>query len=737
MSLIKWFRKNTKKLIAIIVVGLMISFVMGTFLQELARRRRPMNKVVAYFGENQEIRQKHLAISAQSELSILRVLRADQVLRAQQDLQAHLLEQLLFYEPRTAAALSQQFKASIGQTRLRISANQIDEFFEQRARKAAPAELYWLLLRAEAARAGIAVSLDQAKRALTVLIPRLMGGYSYSQVVGSMVNRGSIPEEDILRVFGDLLAVLEYSQTITSNENVTARQLMHTVKADKEKLEAEFVRFGASVFAAQQAEPSDEELVRHFEQYKSFFAGQTAKDNPYGFGYKLPEMAQLEYVVIKLEDVAGLVKPPGEEEKEEYYQTNIRKFTYEEPLDPNDPDSQKMERTRSYAEVAEHIDQSLRQSRINTKVQMMLNELKDLAEAGFENIELDQMDSEKFEQLAGDYADAAKKVSEKYDIKIYTGQTDLLSAEDFLGDEHLSRLLIVGRGKAVSSLGRVVFAVEELGSSRLGPFDVPKPRMYENIGPVQDSTGQIVALVRIIDAQEPAEPNDINQIYNKKTLVLGEEPWQSEKVYSVKEIVAEDIKLLKAMETAESRAQEFVRLAQTDEWDNIIEKFNERYGGPTDPNDYTAKPFRRESHPGMQKISNVVLRTEALHYAGNPLARTLISNLEKRKKFVDRLYSLLPPEKESVENLPLMVEFKPDKSFYVIKSLYRKLVTGPDYEKAKAAAALTEDGIAAGSLALAHFSPENIEKRMNFRPAGTKTQRPKSDEQTTTTSGEL
>ena len=46
-------------------------------------------------------------------------------------------------------------------------------------------------------------------------------------------------------------------------------------------------------------------------------------------------------------------------------------------------------------------------------------------------------------------------------------------------------------------LSRIVFAIDELGSSELGPFDIPNPRMYESIGPLKDVFGKIGVVVRI------------------------------------------------------------------------------------------------------------------------------------------------------------------------------------------------------------------------------------------------
>lgn len=740
MSLTKWFRKNTKKLMAVVVVLLMFAFLMPQFLRQLQREQRGVNEPFGFFGDNVKITRGQVSISAQRELNILRVLVADQFLFAQQDLRAYLLAELLFYEPRVAAGLSSQLKTSLRQGRLRISPVQIDKFFEQRKQITAPAELYWLLLKTEAAQAGIAVPPTEAKRVLSMVIPQLTGGYRYSTIIGSIVNRHAVPEEEILQTFRDLLGVLLYSQMTTSNENVTISQLRHGVRSGEEKLDMEFVKFDASFFTEDQPEPNEQEVAEHFEKYKGFYPGQISEDNSYGFGYKLPELVQFEHMAVKLDDVGELVEPPSEEEKERYYQANIQiLFTASVPVDPNDPASEKVQRTRSYAEVASIIGRQLLREKINAKGEAILNDAKRLTEAGLENVEIERIGSEEFEQLAGDYTDAAEKAGEKYAIKIYAGKTGMLSAEDLFGDGRLGRLYVTGLGGAVVELVQIAFSVDRLGpttAARLGPFDVPAPRMYENIGPLKERFSEgILVLARVIDAQKASEPEDIDQTYSKGTLPLDEEPGQSEKTYSVREAVVEDIKLLKAMEIAKRRSQEFIELAQAQDWETVIKQFNEQYAGPSDPNTYSPRPFRLQRRQRMQRDTNLALMTSRLHYAGNPREQALISLEERDKNFTDKIYSLLPPDKETVENLPLVLEYKPDKSFYAIKSLSRTLVSRDRYEKAKGSVALAEDGGVAQGLAVHHFSPENIEKRMNFKRAERQRAAPKSDKPATTSGG--
>ena len=61
------------------------------------------------------------------------------------------------------------------------------------------------------------------------------------------------------------------------------------------------------------------------------------------------------------------------------------------------------------------------------------------------------------------------------------------------------------------------------------------------------------------------------------------------------------------------------------------------------------------------------------------------------------------------------MEFKPDMSYYCLKSISVKRLNKEEYEKAKALRVYKEDVVQSQSLAAVHFSPENILKRTNFR----------------------
>ena len=80
MSLIRWFRKYNRKIMAIVVVVIMFGFIGGSYIRYLGQRRSGLHKTVAYFGDNEKITNYDLAL-ARRELEILRLIRVDILLR--------------------------------------------------------------------------------------------------------------------------------------------------------------------------------------------------------------------------------------------------------------------------------------------------------------------------------------------------------------------------------------------------------------------------------------------------------------------------------------------------------------------------------------------------------------------------------------------------------------------------------------------------------------------------------
>jgi len=462
MNLMKWFRKNNKKLMAAVVIVIMFAFVGGSALKFfLQRSASSINQAMARYGNNKMTRLDIQA--ARQELELLKMLKSDAMLRSiiepisrRPDLRSIFMGELLFGESASSSRLMGTLRRTIRQNEYHISLKQINDIY----RRSHTSDIYWLLLSKEAEEAGLKVANEDSGRYLATMLPQLDKQMTYATVITSIVNRQGIPETQILSTFGKLLAVLEYARIACSDEDITIEQIRHAASFEQQAGDVEFVRFDSSFFADKQEEPSQQEISAQFEKYKSFEAGDVTDDNPYGFGYKLPDRVRLEYIAVRIRDMADIVVKPTAEDAELFYMNNKDAPEFEEsvPADACDPNSQPIQRTKTYAEVADQILTMLQERKKTSKAEGILDDGREMTESALGSIDREdkKLGAEQFKKLAGDYKSTAEKLSSKYGIKVYSGKTGLLSADDIRKDAYLSSLFVTGPRKSRVGLALVL-----------------------------------------------------------------------------------------------------------------------------------------------------------------------------------------------------------------------------------------------------------------------------------------
>ncbi len=197
--------------------------------------------------------------------------------------------ELLFTEQRTSPAILNHIKQTIRQYQYRISDKQINDLY----RRSVPSSIYWMLLKDEAKSSGIMVSNEQTGELLGKVLPQMYQGRKYSQIIQDIMNQYGLPEQRLLEIFSDLLAIMQYAQMICSNEDITSSQITQAVAIERESISTELVEFESSVFTSTIAAPTPAAEQAHFDKYKKFVAGQVSDENPFGFGYRLPDRVQL------------------------------------------------------------------------------------------------------------------------------------------------------------------------------------------------------------------------------------------------------------------------------------------------------------------------------------------------------------------------------------------------------------------------------------------------------------
>jgi len=722
MSFMKWMRKNNTKLMAVVVIVLMVAFIGGSAFSTLMHGSGGAKQAVAYYGHKQKISHLDRQI-AEQELKLLEELGAPSLLRAQQDLRGLLLSELLFTQSRDSADVMAMARQMIQRNRYRISEKQLNDLYKART---VPSDLYWILLREEARSAGIYVSNQEVGDLLGQIVPQLFNGASYSQMMQAWASRYGMPEEAVLATYGKLLAVLQYAQIISSMENVTTSQIRHTASREAETLDAEYVQLEASAFADKQQTPSDEALGRQFDQYKANIPGDVSEANPFGFGYRLPNRVQIDYIALKLSDVAAIVKQPTDEDAEQYYQQNrSRQFTEKVPANPNDPNSPQIDKVKSYLEVADEILSQLRRQRITTRAEQVLQEARNLADAALPRATVDgnEPTTEQRREKAVPYGKIAQDLSSKYSIPLYSGTTGSLSAIDVRNDKYLRRMYLANYGQNAMPLPQILFSIEEFGDDATILQSMAPAQMYASIGPLKDPmsasapdvSNQIMLIARVVAAEPDAAPANLDASYSTQTLDLGDASDQKDKLFSVKEQVIEDVRILSAWNTTGAKAQELATLATQDGWDQAVAQFNKLYGeqAKADPNDPNV--FKLDSRMGVQQIANADLEVLATQLSNTPGGEIYLSEAEVENRFADRLYSLASTEPNGASQPPKIMEFKPSRSYYVVKSLSPQPLYQEQFQKMKGMVIGREEYGQSQSLAVVHLNPENILKRMDFR----------------------
>lgn len=733
---------------AVVVVILLIGFIGGAALQQILEQiGGGRNRVIAYYDENRKITVSDFERSYR-ELQILRMLKIPVMLRNLPlftqpyrrvlNLNTLFLADLLFSDTNISPvsfAYAKQIRASQGYT---ISDEQINDTYKYPD----SGVTMWFLLKNEAQQAGVNTSIEEAKRFLATLIPQLFEGARYSQVMNYFINPpkqaqiSGVPEKEILKTFAGLLDIIEYSHLICSSEDVTEQQIKHNVNLLRQTVDTEFVKFDASVFTENVDEPNDTQITRQFEMYKKFLPGHPNESNPYGFGYMLNDRVALQYIVVSLEDIERIIEKPTQQQALDFYQNNRERFTQNIPSDPNDPNSTLTTRIQTYPEVAAVILEKLKFDRIDSKVNEILQKAKSLTEAAFEaDSDSEKITAEQFEKIADNYKDTADRLSEEYKVRIYAGRTGLLSTTDVQKDEYLGGLFLEGYGFDPLYnpnrvwLQRIVFAVDEIGTSKLGIFDVQKPQLFENIGPLKDISANIRALVRIVRAEKAATPENINLTFSTETLSLDETQNQEDRnLYSVRKTVSEDLKNLAAMKIAEQKADEFIALAAETDWQNAVNKFNQLYPKP-DSSEGEPNNFSLITLTDLPRMTNMQLKVFTANAAGNPGLQPFLLNLQRQSWLIEKLYSLVPSDANSLPTPAPPVELKSQMTYYCIKKLAVDRIDQSIYVAEKATRMYEEDVARAQSIAVVHFNPEYIIERMNYTQAGSRPKPPQDANQ--------
>jgi hypothetical protein len=718
MHISKWMRKNSKKIMVFVVIFSMVSFVIGyTGIQIFFSIFGGGNPVIGtYDGGGQKVRAREF-MAAQGELKLLRMLGADRLLMAQgqQGLAGPLTAHLLFPDSQFVGDLAAQLKQVAQSGRIPVSVDKIEEFFGERTQ----AEITWILLKAEAHKAGFHVSDEMARTLLGQFLPQLAQDADANQMINAIMASANVSEDQLVRIFAELLGVMSYASNVTDSQAVTLNQVQAAIGRSKETFDAEFVQIPAEWYIDNITPVAQEDLARQFETFKNILPGTFSDDNPYGFGYKLPKRIRLEYMAVLLDDVKTQTEKPTAENMEDYYSRNIERFRYEEPVDPNKPDGEKVTKTRSFAEAMPQIRNGIEQERINRLANQIFNDAKTITEKGFAAVNVEEAAIDQLQAAAGDYMQTATDLSGRYKIPVLSGQTGWLSTADF-GNDSILRELRLQQGAGAVQLAEVVYAVELNAKDTPRRIGTPVVRPWENIGPMigghSDEAARqyhrLMTMVRIVGIEEETTPAAMDVSYSTKGMVIlpSQQQEEGQTTFILGKQVADDVRRVKAMEIAAARAQSLAAMVKERGWDEAITAFNAEYApkeGDPKVNLETARQQMRLSAADMEMARR--------HMAANPISASYVQTRLKTNILNDLLYDLLPDGESATGTIFEVVEVKAKEACYVVKAVTLTPATEADYLENKVMTALQLNTGEMMELALVHFKTKNLFDRMGYK----------------------
>ncbi|MEJ5260191.1 MAG: hypothetical protein WHS88_08390 [Anaerohalosphaeraceae bacterium] len=720
MHIIKWIRKNERKLMAWLVILIMISFVGGYGLQQYLMYigQGGAKHVVAVYGDGRKIRAIDVQ-EAQQELEILKMLMVDRMLSAfsqvYSDLTPQLLELILFPDTRASGELRLQLLQMAERGQADFNPEQIEAFFASHRHRP---EFLWILLKKEVEKVGFAVSDAEAEGFLRQIVSGLtQNQLDPAVLMNRIMQQTKKSKQEIVRVFGSLVSVMNYADMVLGNYLVTTDEIRSHIARTMEKLSAQVLLLDADEWVDEQPEPAEEQIQKQFQTYRAVYPMTFSADNPYGFGYAVGRRIQLEYLLIRLDEIQNKIQKPSSEELESYYMANLTRYQTTEPLDPNKPELGTRTITRPFAQVVQQIRQEIERRRTEDLANSILNEARQIIDAGWDRLDFDKATVTQLQQAAGDYTAAAKELERKYQIRVRTGKTGWLRPEDLSADTFLRRVALPTSSETSVRLIDVLTAVPEDGKPSSLP-GLPSIRMWESVSPLSGgllSEGQYVSLrgmVRVIGIQPPVVPEDLTFSFDNHGVLLSDvsEPT----VFSVRGQVVKDLKILQAMEKARAQAAELIRLVEAEGWEKGLQQFYDRYYPQTDPNTPVLNRPQVRTIVNQTIPSQNQVETLRQRLAVPSISRDLLAGRYQNAVFVRRMAELLEPSVQTTGPIARMILVECARNVGIVKELTRQPATEKDYADNKSRMAVQRAVLAKMGLGLTHFNPENIVSRMGL-----------------------
>jgi hypothetical protein len=509
--MLKWIRRNQKKILALFCIFGMISFLYG--LVPSGMRGGPTNPQIGTINGKP-------------------VMRNDV---AQMRNEWQTLKQLHYVDPNNPDT-NEPFVSRLPYGAADVINKDQDTFF---------------LLVQEALDRGIVPNNDEVQSILTNNIAELQ-------------NQGPDAQEQIAKCVSDFLLVQDLltSDLQMIKTNAPARDLWKAKEA--QKLALDIVMFPADHYLPQVAAPTDMEIKNQFDAFNDRVPGELtygAADDPLGFGYKYPNRVKVQYMGLKAADIYSAAKASRTQQDwyvAAYNEYKANRDQYDsQPI--STPTTQPSAATQPTAQHVDDLDQDftlhvqLVLDRLYAQAadelhQKLLHQISDAMTAGYAAWHDAQAAGATTQNSANAYTDVNFMQDLAQTIEKQTGVLPVVGVSDQLKEARDLLLLPgIGQAMATSTMGQpVLFAQYAVADPSQGGVGLWQPSdVFSAYGRDPSTHGQDSYIFRI------------SQFDPSHTPALDE----------VRDKVISDCKLAAAYKLALAAAKNLLADAQKRPWD--------------------------------------------------------------------------------------------------------------------------------------------------------------------------
>ena len=188
------------------------------------------------------------------------------------------------------------------------------------------AELAFALLKAEAKHAGVAASEQEIRDALGAMSPTaVQGEHPGDEVYSQFTTSLKVGKEDLKRAMASWLMVSKNFAVNMPAVPPSVPELRRLYSELSDRIDLRMVQMPAIDPRIVSQNPTEAQFLDQFKKHRDVEAGNYTKDNPFGFGYRKPDRAAIEWLEIR-DDMIRRAAQPTEKQIEEYFSANLSKF---------------------------------------------------------------------------------------------------------------------------------------------------------------------------------------------------------------------------------------------------------------------------------------------------------------------------------------------------------------------------------------------------------------------------